>query len=521
MQTATVQLANGHTLKLANHHGCIGSHDSGCRGGGADAIFEELEAHDFFEGDTSVFLCDCNDMQHYMYEFCDYGFEYQKTKSGGLAGFDNIAWNAQGMTYMQAFQYDGKGHEGASDHQGLVIDFNYGADPCDSSCRSCVEGSETVCASCPKGKVLVNGVCTEGLCNEQDWPDLDHNLVCGDCKVLVNNFQSSYGGTCSQYCGNLGLECVGAWDEDNDSCSELFTMTCDQVLASSDAICECGDASSSPDPSVPQTTEEPEEGLCTEESWPDLDHGLVCGDCKVLVDNFARVYGTCSQYCESMGFECVGAWEEVADTCEVLYDLTCDETLASSDAICECSPNTSNTKEPTMSAAATTAEPTVVSACDESSWPNVDHNLVCGECKVLVDNFESVYGGTCSGYCNALGLTCRGGWEEVNDTCEEAWSIGCSQWLSTSDAICQCSPAAAGEAGCGAEVSEDCSEHIRWAQNRGRRISPSWYPNFEETTGVALEDSTFEDMTLYFACKPTGHEECADIELPCGRSCEN
>merc|ERR1712038_584889 len=100
--------------------------------------------------------------------------------------------------------------------------------------------------------------------------------------------------------------------------------------------------------------------------------------------------------------------EEDADTCGVLYDLTCDETLSSSDAICECSPNTSsNTKEPTMSAAATTAEPTVVSACDESSWPNVDHNLVCGECKVLVDNFESVYGGTCSGYCNALGLTCK------------------------------------------------------------------------------------------------------------------
>merc|ERR1711994_1237500 len=82
------------------------------------------------------------------------------------------------------------------------------------------------------------------------------------------------------------------------------------------------------------------EGLCEESSWPDLDHGLVCGDCKVLVDNFARVYGTCSQYCESMGFECVGAWEEDADTWGLLCDLTCDETLASSDAICECSPNT-------------------------------------------------------------------------------------------------------------------------------------------------------------------------------------
>jgi len=413
VETATVQLSNGHTLKLANHHGCIGSVDSGCSAGGKDAIINELQAHDFFEGDTSIWLCDCNDMQHYMNEFCNYGFEYQKTKSGSLAGFDNIAWSANGLTYQQAFQYDGRGNDGASDHQGLVVDFKYGSDPCDPSCASCVEGSETVCASCPRGKVLVDGVCTEGLCQEQNWPDLDHNLVCGDCKVLVDNFQTSYGGTCSQYCANLGRSCVGAWDEVNDSCSELSTMTCDQVLASSDAICECG--VNSEDPTVPQP-EEPAESQCTEEQWPDLDHGLVCGDCKVLVNNFNSVYGTCA------------------------------------------------------------------------------------------------------GYCDALGLTCKGGWEEVDDTCTESYSLGCSQTLSSSDAICECNPSGVT---CGAEIPEDCGGHIDWAQNTGRFSNPWYYPDFEQVTGVSLGASTVEDMTVFFACTDTGHQECANIELPCGRVCGN
>lgn len=429
VSTATVELTNGHTLKVANHHGCLGSTDSGCRGGGKDAIFEELEAHDFFEGDTSIWFCDCNDMQHYMDEFCDYGFEYQKTKSGSLAGFDNIAWSAHGLTYMQAFQYDGRGNDGASDHQGLVIDLKYGSDPCSSSCASCVEGSETICASCPEGKALVDGVCTEGLCQEQNWPDLDHNLVCGDCKVLVDNFQASYEyGTCSHYCENVGRECVGAWDESNDSCSELSTMTCDQTLASSDAICECGDLLSSQEPVDPKSTETPGENLCAEEQWPDLDHGLVCGDCKVLVHNFQSTYGTCS------------------------------------------------------------------------------------------------------GYCEAIGLTCKGGWEEVNDTCEESFSLGCFDTLSSSDAICECNPPSATnppvtdppvDPGCGAEVPEDCKSHINWAQDVGRQNNPSWYSSFEQVTGVPLEDSTTEDMTVYFACTDTGHQECADIELPCGRSCGN
>ena len=57
-------------------------------------------------------------------------------------------------------------------------------------------------------------------------------------------------------------------------------------------------------------------GSCDESVWPDKDHGLICGECKVLVDNFDSTYQTCDGYCASIGKTCVGAWEEdeITDT---------------------------------------------------------------------------------------------------------------------------------------------------------------------------------------------------------------
>ena len=59
----------------------------------------------------------------------------------------------------------------------------------------------------------------EGLqwCDEDSWPDKDHCLVCGDCKVLVDQMQSRYGGKCDNYCAALGKECVAAWEEVDDT----------------------------------------------------------------------------------------------------------------------------------------------------------------------------------------------------------------------------------------------------------------------------------------------------------------
>eukprot|EP01052_Picozoa_sp_SAG31_P037905 SAG31_NODE_4971_length_2826_cov_5.968464_1_plen_525_part_00 len=82
-------------------------------------------------------------------------------------------------------------------------------------------------------------------------------------------------------------------------------------------------------------------------------------------------------------------------------------------------------------------------ACDEESFPDRDHGLICGECKVLVDRFDDY--GTCAGYCAAIGRTCTGAWEELADSCVVDWSSGftrlddkCIQTWSTSDLICEC-----------------------------------------------------------------------------------
>ena len=82
-------------------------------------------------------------------------------------------------------------------------------------------------------------------------------------------------------------------------------------------------------------------GCADEESWPDLDHGLVCGECKVLVNHMSSKYGgLCDNYCHAIGKQCVGAWEEAGDTCTVEHDGSCSVSFGgTSDAICECSPD--------------------------------------------------------------------------------------------------------------------------------------------------------------------------------------
>jgi len=154
-------------------------------------------------------------------------------------------------------------------------------------------------------------------CNESQWPDKDHDLVCSDCKVLVNQFSTKYK-TCDAYCKTMHMDCAGAWEEEKDTCAVKHDMTCQQTLNSSDAICEC------------------KPKVCNETQWPDKDHGTVCGDCKVLVDKFSSKYKTCQGYCKTIGMDCANAWEESGDSCTVKHNMTCSQTLNSSDAICEC-----------------------------------------------------------------------------------------------------------------------------------------------------------------------------------------
>merc|ERR1719472_59280 len=44
-----------------------------------------------------------------------------------------------------------------------------------------------------------NGYGSDAVCQAHEWPDRDHGLVCGPCKVLVNNFRSKYKVTTSSH----------------------------------------------------------------------------------------------------------------------------------------------------------------------------------------------------------------------------------------------------------------------------------------------------------------------------------
>jgi len=158
-------------------------------------------------------------------------------------------------------------------------------------------------------------------CDESWWPDLDHDLVCDDCKVFVHNMDNHP--TCASYCSFVGRVCTGAWEEDHETCNILSTENCEHDFASytSDAICECKDP-----------------GVCNEHNWPDVDHGKICGDCKVLVTHMDSIYSTCSNYCNTLDRECDGAWEEHNDSCEIKSTEDCNHDFGSytSDAICQC-----------------------------------------------------------------------------------------------------------------------------------------------------------------------------------------
>ena len=45
---------------------------------------------------------------------------------------------------------------------------------------------------------------------------------------------------------------------------------------------------------------------------------------QVLVTHMDTIYSSCSYYCEFLGRECVGAWEEDDDTCQVLSTEDCN-----------------------------------------------------------------------------------------------------------------------------------------------------------------------------------------------------
>lgn len=79
-------------------------------------------------------------------------------------------------------------------------------------------------------------------------------------------------------------------------------------------------------------------------------------------------------------------------------------------------------------------------SCGTKNWPDLDNSVVCGECKALIDGMKSKYG-NCKAYCQSIGRSCVGGWEEKDNSCTVKSIQDCQHDFGgyTSDAICQCS----------------------------------------------------------------------------------
>eukprot|EP01043_Picozoa_sp_COSAG02_P004585 COSAG02_NODE_121_length_35326_cov_25.450819_17_plen_846_part_00 len=85
---------------------------------------------------------------------------------------------------------------------------------------------------------------------EASWPHLDNGLVCGQCRVLVNDFDGLFHGRCDEYCASIGRTCTGAWEELADTCAVESVQSCSEPIPghTSDALCECGQSPPPPTP---------------------------------------------------------------------------------------------------------------------------------------------------------------------------------------------------------------------------------------------------------------------------------
>jgi len=181
-------------------------------------------------------------------------------------------------------------------------------------------------------------VCAAMQNQARDFIRCDDNAGEGSCKGYLQVHNGAHY-NCNGFCESLGYTCYESYKEGSETAACPVragnTMDCSGPN-NDDYVCGCQATTAAPTAAVPTTTQV---GGCDESSWPDVDSGIVCGECKVLVDRFSSFYGSCNGYCDAIGKTCVGAWEEQNDNCQVLYDMTCDQQIGSSDAICECSPD--------------------------------------------------------------------------------------------------------------------------------------------------------------------------------------
>jgi len=75
------------------------------------------------------------------------------------------------------------------------------------------------------------------------WPNVKNDVTCDNCTALVQG--QNYGYRCDTYCESFGHVCMGAWEEEANSCTKGETFGCDSPVTkkdgnpTSDMLCHC------------------------------------------------------------------------------------------------------------------------------------------------------------------------------------------------------------------------------------------------------------------------------------------
>eukprot|EP00928_Gymnodinium_smaydae_P100709 TRINITY_DN9945_c0_g1_i2.p1 TRINITY_DN9945_c0_g1~~TRINITY_DN9945_c0_g1_i2.p1 ORF type:complete len:591 (-),score=40.89 TRINITY_DN9945_c0_g1_i2:142-1914(-) len=150
---------------------------------------------------------------------------------------------------------------------------------------------------------------------------------------------------------------------------------------------------------------------CNEARWSSVKN--VCADCLVLAGDFQK-YGTCEEYCRNNGERCVAAFDEKYDQCIFKKTYACNESIHSSDALCECR-----------------SFPTRFTRCDGLGQQS------CGPCEVLLDEDGWTVGESCATHCKSNGLTCLGAFKVANGSCTKTHALDCDV-THEADRLCKC-----------------------------------------------------------------------------------
>ena len=162
--------------------------------------------------------------------------------------------------------------------------------------------------------------------------------------------------TCAAYCEGFDLQCESAAIDFWWGCAPRRPWSCDAPQdTESYLLCTCGPRAAQPEPAATHLTPACAKQLLPSDTSPYrfCNQDVVKDTCTVQARLTSFPIGTCAEYCDSHGLECVGAAED--NTCIATSELTCD-TKSSSYQLCTC-------KSPAVPVEETTVTPACTSYC--------------------------------------------------------------------------------------------------------------------------------------------------------------